>query len=423
MVHYFRLFSLALLLSVGVGSVGKAGSNNVVVVNEVTELEFSYLETIPLGPLPSDFYSACSRPPGHCRCNGTIIEPVTLNGKIIFAKSWGVLSEQSLGPFEFVSFAGEFQDGLSGSCIVNQGNVAIFKAGELVGVIYTSSKDDELIGKLWIAEGGVVQLSTPHHSPWVDITSPWADIKILKDKIKIEYRASVQSFCNGSVIVPKIVGEPISEARKTLIEFAWEPITQTEEGSFSFIEGMRKSGIVETIECTASGFCSFEYQRPNRYLWVQSYLDTPNNVLDYGVSCEFQNVDWPNLEVLQSVLPSICQNADSEGRTPLHYLVKQERPSKLEALLQDNSDLNCADNYGETPLHFAAALGTSEIVSLLLKYGSNTNVINKGGETPLDLALGNPLLMTGTSALTELAKMTTIVTKNKGLSIRAWKRP
>ena len=416
MLQYFRLFSLALLLSVGFGSVGKAGSNNVVVVNEVTELEFSYLETIPLGPLPSDFYSACSRPPGHCRCNGTIIEPVTLNGKIISAKSWGVLSEQSLGPFEFVSFAGEFQDGLSGSCIVNQGNVAIFKAGELVGVIYDSSKDYGLIGKLWIAEGGVVQLSTPR-------SSPWADIKILKDKIKIEYRASVQSFCNGSVIVPNIVGEPISEARKSLIEFAWEPITQTEEGSFSFIEGMRKSGIVETIDCGATGFCSFEYQRPNRYLWVQSYGDTPNNVLYYFASCEFQNVDWPNLEVLQSVLPSICQNADSEGRTPLHYLVKQERLSKIEALLQDNSDLNCADNYGETPLHFAAALGTSEIVSLLLKYGSNPNVINKGGETPLDLALGNPLLMTGTSALTELAKMTTIVTKNKGLSIRAWKRP
>jgi len=111
-----------------------------------------------------------------------------------------------------------------------------------------------------------------------------------------------------------------------------------------------------------------------------------------------------------------CSDADSEGRTPLHHLVKQERPSKLklEALLQDNSDLNCADNYGETPLHFAAALGTSEIVSLLLKYGSNPNLINTGGETPLDLALKNP--RAGTLVLSELTKLTTIKVTHRGQS-------
>ena len=102
-----------------------------------------------------------------------------------------------------------------------------------------------------------------------------------------------------------------------------------------------------------------------------------------------------------------CTELDSEGRTPLHYLVKKESPSKLEALLQDTSDLICVDKYGETPLHFAAALGTSEHVSLLLKYGANPNLINKGGETPLGLALGNPS-MAGTAALSELKKLTTI---------------
>ena len=92
--------------------------------------------------------------------------------------------------------------------------------------------------------------------------------------------------------------------------------------------------------------------------------------------------------------------------------MKKESPSKLEALLQDTSDLICMDNYGETPLHFAAALGTSEHVSLLLKYGANPNVINKGGETPLGLALGNPS-MAGTAALSELKKLTTIEVTDK----------
>jgi len=278
MVQHLSALGIALLLSISLGSVGNAGSNNLEVVNEVTELKFSYLKTIPMGPLPSDFDRGW--------CNDSIIEPVTLNGKIISAKSWGVLSEQSLGPFEFVSFAGEFKDGLSGSCIISQGNVAIFKAGELVGVIYTSSKDDQLIGKLWIAEGGVLQLSTPR-------SSPWADIKILKDKIQIEYRASVQSFCNGAVIVPNVVGEPIREARQSLIEFAWEPIIQTEEVVLSFVEEMRQSRIVETIDCAGTGFgyCSFEYENANASLYVTTSEQTvpvgyDDVVLYYGVSCK-----------------------------------------------------------------------------------------------------------------------------------------
>ena len=153
MARYFKLIGLTLLLSVGMASVGQTSSNSVEVINNVTELEFSYLNAIPMGPLRSNFDRGW--------CDSSIVGPNTISGKNISKKGWGILSEQTLGPYDFVSFAGEFKDGLSGSCIISQGNVAIFKAGELIGVIYTSSKDDELIGKLWIAEGGVVQLSTP----------------------------------------------------------------------------------------------------------------------------------------------------------------------------------------------------------------------------------------------------------------------
>jgi hypothetical protein len=55
MVQYFKSLGLALLLSVGVGSVGQSSSNSVAVVNNVTELEFSYLNAIPTGPLGSNF--------------------------------------------------------------------------------------------------------------------------------------------------------------------------------------------------------------------------------------------------------------------------------------------------------------------------------------------------------------------------------
>ena len=271
MVQYFKLIGLALVLSVGMGS--GASSNSVDVVNEVTELEFSYLNNIPKGPISIDFNVEWP-------CKNHLIEPETLNGKGIYQKGWRVLSEQTLGPYEFISFAGEFINSTSAMCFFQQGNIAIFKSGKLIGVVYTSSADEDIIGKLQIAEGGIIQLSS-------SLGMPWVDIRITKDQIKIENRASIQSFCNGTVIIPDVVGKQISEARKSLIEFAWEPIIQTEEVVLSFVERMRQSGIVETIDCggTGMGYCSFEYESPNATLWVQSAGDE-DRVLYHSVSCK-----------------------------------------------------------------------------------------------------------------------------------------
>jgi hypothetical protein len=265
-----RLISLAILLSLGFGN--SASSNNVKIVNEVSELKFSYLNEIPKGPLLESFNIGF--------CINQIIEPKTGSGMDLVEKGWRVLSEKSIGPFDFVSFAGDFRDGLSGACIIRQGNVSISKAGELFGVIYTNSKDDELIGRLSVAEGGVVQILSSG-------SSPWADIKILKNQIKIENKASIQSFCSGSVIVPNIIGEQIGGARKSLIEFSWEPIVQTQEVVLSFVETMRESGLVETIDCsgTGMGYCSFEYENADAKLWVQSSGDE-NRVLYHSVSCK-----------------------------------------------------------------------------------------------------------------------------------------
>ena len=230
------------------------------------------MNEIPKGPLLESFNIGF--------CINQIIEPKTGSGMDLVEKGWRVLSEKSIGPFDFVSFAGDFRDGLSGACIIRQGNVSISKAGELFGVIYTNSKDDELIGRLSVAEGGVVQILSSG-------SSPWADIKILKNQIKIENKASIQSFCSGSVIVPNIIGEQIGGARKSLIEFSWEPIVQTQEVVLSFVETMRESGLVETIDCggTGMGYCSFEYENADAKLWVQSSGDE-NRVLYHSVSCK-----------------------------------------------------------------------------------------------------------------------------------------
>ena len=277
MVQYLRLVGLALLLSVGVGGVGKASSRSVEVVNEVTELEFSYLDEIATGPLPTDFMV-------DGWCSNYLSKAKTLSGQNINKTGWKVLSEQSVGPYLFISFSGELLS-YGAQCFFKQGNIAIFKSSVLVGVIYSNSKDDDRIGRLSINEAGIIELSDASWAPWVDI-------KILKDQVKIERRAGVQSFCNGSTIVPNVVGLSIVDARKSLIEFGWEPVIQIGEVSFSFVDQMRESGIVETVDCigTGRGFCSHEYQNPNGLLSLESSEQRISEsygqvVVYYGVSC------------------------------------------------------------------------------------------------------------------------------------------
>ena len=105
--------------------------------------------------------------------------------------------------------------------------------------------------------------------------------------------APVTQLVVNEVYRPNVVGEPIREARQSLIEFAWEPTIQTEEVVLSFVEEMRQSRIVETIDCAGTGFgyCSFEYENANASLYVTTSEQTvpvgyDDVVLYYGVSCK-----------------------------------------------------------------------------------------------------------------------------------------
>jgi len=108
-------------------------------------------------------------------------------------------------------------------------------------------------------------------------------------------------------------------------------------------------------------------------------------------------------EISKGLLPYRCSDADSEGRSALHYLAKQKDTKPLMAFLeQDNSNINCVDDYGETPLHFAAALGSVHSIQILLENGADPSFQNNIGQGVLALAQENPALMEA-AILNELA--------------------
>ena len=71
---------------------------------------------------------------------------------------WGVMSEVNFGPYDFASFAGEFNAGTSGRCQRNQGKIAVFQDQKLTSVIYTKPEDDYLIGNLEVIDGSSLRV-------------------------------------------------------------------------------------------------------------------------------------------------------------------------------------------------------------------------------------------------------------------------
>eukprot|EP00898_Chlorokybus_atmophyticus_P007991 jgi/Chlat1/8193/Chrsp76S00612 len=78
--------------------------------------------------------------------------------------------------------------------------------------------------------------------------------------------------------------------------------------------------------------------------------------------------------------------ADKEGRTPLHFSVAYSQPAVFEVLVAAGAKLNATDSKQNTPLHYAAGYGRSDFIKPLLDAGADTSAKNSTGKTPYDLA-------------------------------------
>lgn len=87
--------------------------------------------------------------------------------------------------------------------------------------------------------------------------------------------------------------------------------------------------------------------------------------------------------------PSIVNEPDDEGRTPLHIAVYHINPEIMILLCkQKGININQQDNQGYTPLHEAAGCGRDEVISLLCQQpGIDKNKKDNEGRTPLQEAV------------------------------------
>ncbi|CAH8620638.1 unnamed protein product [Dicrocoelium dendriticum] len=104
-------------------------------------------------------------------------------------------------------------------------------------------------------------------------------------------------------------------------------------------------------------------------------------------ACMYVNSD--NFDGLVDVVmrsPSVVQQRDSDGRTPLHYASIKGNPKILKFLLANKARVNEVDEQGNLPIHFSVTEGQTPAVRLLLSAGADVLYANKNGLQPIHIA-------------------------------------
>lgn len=98
-----------------------------------------------------------------------------------------------------------------------------------------------------------------------------------------------------------------------------------------------------------------------------------------------------NLEAAKVLLdedPTILNDRDADGMTPLNLAAISGNYDIVKELLKRNADIHIGDLDNSQPIHLAAISGNTQIVELLLASGAGVNEQDNNGATPLIFAAG-----------------------------------
>jgi ankyrin repeat protein len=144
--------------------------------------------------------------------------------------------------------------------------------------------------------------------------------------------------------------------------------------------------------------------RQHTYLAKRLILKRPRDVDasdKYGITALHIAACTANCKVAQMLIErtAAINSRDDEGRTPLHYAMRDDMPGWAESeqklhdifhcvrlLLDHGASAEAQNNHGSTPLHLAAAKARQEIVQSLIENSTNIDLRNNDGETALHYA-------------------------------------
>ena len=124
---------------------------------------------------------------------GSAITPETAGGKAAAAGNWIVTNEVTQTGLTYVSFVGKTTAGTSGSCLMEGGNLGIFRGPDLLGLAYGDQGALRQIGSAQPLEPEGVRIWDGDYGP-----APLADLHLVAGQlILIRPPADRDSFCGG----------------------------------------------------------------------------------------------------------------------------------------------------------------------------------------------------------------------------------
>ena len=225
--------------------------------------------------------------PDAATCGTVIAAPETAGGKAAAAAHWAVTGEITQGDLTFVSFAAKATAGTSGSCLLEGGNVGIFRGPDLLGLIYAAEGRVHAPGTLQPLEPAGIRIWDGDYGP-----SPLADLRVIADQlILLRPAADRDSFCAGAVTVPSLYGLPIHQARILLLADGWQPTPPDEQSPSGYVQALAKT-LPELQDCSGTGFgyCGYGYNKGGAALTVttagEGMEGSSPAVVDFAAQCE-----------------------------------------------------------------------------------------------------------------------------------------
>lgn len=244
------------------------------------------LRFVPLQRLPQAPASAAGA--ARATCGHLLGEARTPAGREVALAGWGVTGEARIGPYQAVSFVGAFQRGTSGSCLLGEGNVGIFRDAQLLAIAYVAPNSRRTIARAVPLEQDGLRIWDGDY-----LSQPLADLHLGADGgLTIQPLAAEERVCGGAASIPNIYGRPINEARGLLARSGWSPVTSpgrtARERLDERVADLVRRGVPEVEDCsgTGFGFCRYGYRGAAGTLNVTTVGDNDfPAVSGYGVRC------------------------------------------------------------------------------------------------------------------------------------------
>ena len=220
-------------------------------------------------------------------CSQFIQAPTSAGARAVRDAGWFVTGQASLGGYQAVSFVGALRPGTSGTCQLDDGNVALFKDGSIRAIAYGRKGTPNAIGMIR-AEAGVVKI----HDGDI-LHAPAAVLRVADDgAVSIDPLPASDAVCNGAATVPNIQNLGIDRARDSLANAGWAPSPRAKpmreaEDPRAFDLASRGVSEVDSCSGTGMGYCNFAYRGPAGRLTVTTVGDAEwPTVARYAVTCK-----------------------------------------------------------------------------------------------------------------------------------------